>query len=221
MITIGGMIGLGKTTVAELISKELNSKVFYESVNQEENPILPLFYTLDEEKLLELRLPFLLQLHFLHTRSESIREAKKVRTNVLDRSLAEDEYFATVNYRLGRISQLELQMYKQIKKTITYDIKELPYSKKPDLMVYLKASFETVIERIGLRGREFEQDDSLADYYHTLWEGYDDWVLNEYKDSDIIIIDMDHLDVVKNQEDAQFVISKVKDKLAELSKNSH
>lgn len=212
------MIGLGKTTVAELIAKDFGTKVFYESVNQEENPILPLFYTLSEEELLAQRLPFLLQLHFLHTRLESIREAKKNRLNVLDRSLAEDEYFTIINHKLGRISDLELKMYKQLKTTMLSDIEELPYSKKPDLMVYLKASFETVIHRINLRGRDFEQDESLIDYYRTLWKGYDDWVLNEYKDSEILVIDMDKLDVVKNNKDADIVLNKVRAKLNELTK---
>lgn len=215
MVTIGGMIGLGKTTVAELIAKEFNSKVFYESVD--DNPILPLFYTLSEEELLKQRLPFLLQLHFLHTRLESIREAKKNRLNVLDRSLAEDEYFATINYKLGRISELELKMYKQLKKSMLLDIAELPYSKKPELMVYLKASFETVMHRISLRGRDFEQDENLKDYYYALWKDYDNWVFNEYKDSDILVVDMDKLDVVQNKIDADYVISQVKEKLIHLT----
>lgn len=210
------MIGLGKTTVAELIAKEFGTKVFYESVNQEENPILPLFYTLSEKELVEQRLPFLLQLHFLHTRLESIREAKKNRLNVLDRSLAEDEYFTLINHKLGRINDLELKMYKQLKNTMIADIDELPYSKKPDLMVYLKANFDTVLHRISLRGREFEQDEKLIDYYRTLWEGYDNWVLTEYKDSDILVIDMDNIDVVKSKRDAAKVLEKVKNKIAKL-----
>lgn len=215
MITIGGMIGLGKTTVAELLAEEFGSKVFYESVD--DNPILPLFYTLSEEELLEKRLPFLLQLHFLHTRAEGVREAKTNRFNVIDRSLAEDEYFARVNHDLGRISDLELQMYKQLKDTIMFDLDELPYPKKPDLMVYLTASFETVMNRIQLRGRDFEQDQALYDYYHKLWSGYDEWIYKHYKDSDIVVIDMDKIDVVSNEQDARYVVEQVKNKLKVLS----
>ena len=93
------------------------------------------------------------------------------------------------------------------------EIDGLPYKKAPDLMVYLKASFETVLYRIGLRGRDFEQDESLVSYYYELWKGYDDWVFNHYKASDVLVIDMDRLDVVNHPEDAQVVVAKVKEKL--------
>lgn len=215
MITIGGMIGLGKTTVAELLAREFGSKVFYESVD--DNPILPLFYTLSEEELLKQRLPFLLQLHFLYTRAESIRAAKVNRFNVLDRSIVEDAYFTQMNYELGRISELELQMHKQLKETLTLDLAELPYPKKPDLMVYLTASFETVLKRIQLRGREFEQDSGLYDYYYKLWSGYDEWIFKHYDESNICIINMDEIDVVSNKEDAKYVVEKVRQKLMELN----
>ncbi len=212
VIVIGGMIGLGKTTVAELVSNSLGSKVFYESVD--DNPILPLFYTLSEDELNRQRLPFLLQLHFLRTRYESIREALSDGNNVLDRSIYEDWYFAKVNHELGRISDLEMRTYEQLLDSMMKDIEGMP-KKAPDLMIYLKASFETVMFRIGLRGREFEQDVSLMEYYRKLWEGYDEWLYNYYKASDVLVIDMDKLDVVNHEADAQFVISEVKRKLAE------
>jgi deoxyadenosine/deoxycytidine kinase len=213
VIVVGGMIGLGKTTVAELVAKELGSKVFYESVD--DNPILPLFYTLPEEELQRQRLPFLLQLHFLHTRYEAIREALQHPHNVLDRSIYEDWYFAKVNHELGRISDLEMQIYEGLLDSMMKDIEGMP-KKAPDLMIYLTASFETVLFRIGMRGRSFEQDEKLIDYYRKLWEGYDDWVHNHYKASDVLIVDMDEIDVVKRPEDAKFVVDQVKKKLDEL-----
>ena len=217
VIVIGGMIGLGKTTVAELLAKELGSRVFYESVD--DNPILPLFYTLPEEELQKQRLPFLLQLYFLRTRYEAIREALSDGNNVLDRSIYEDWYFTKVNYDLGRISKLEMQIYEGLLDAMMKDIESMP-KKSPDLMVYLRASFETVVFRIGLRGREFEQDVSLINYYRKLWEGYDEWLFNCYKASDILVLDMDKLDVVNRKEDADYVVSAVKQKLAEARNKS-
>ena len=94
------------------------------------------------------------------------------------------------------------------------ELAELP-KKAPDLMVYLKASFETVLHRIGLRGRDFEQDASLNQYYRTLWAGYDEWVMTIYNASDVLIIDMDENDVVGNPEDAPKVVAEVVKKLGE------
>lgn len=212
VITIAGMIGIGKTTISELVSKDLGSKAFYESVD--DNPILPLFYTLSEEELAAQRLPFLLQLHFLRTRYESIKKALSDGNNVLDRSIYEDWYFAKVNHDLGRISDLEMQTYEQLLNTMMKDIEEMP-KKAPDLMIYLKASFETVMFRIGLRGRDFEQDVGLMEYYRKLWEGYDEWLYTHYKASDVLVIDMDKIDVVNNEDDAEFVLKEVRNKLAE------
>lgn len=210
MIVIGGMISLGKTTIAELLGRELgtNSKVFYESV--EDNPILPLFYTASEEEIQLKRYPILLQFYFLKTRFASIKLAYLEDNNILDRSLYEDWYFCYVNHKLGRISDLEFMVYEGILDEMMKEIDGLPYKKAPDVMIYLRASFETVMYRIGLRGREFEQDEGLMSYYRTLWEGYDDWVMNHYKASEVITIDMDNVDVVNNPNDAKYVVDKVK-----------
>ncbi|MGR9546593.1 deoxynucleoside kinase [Priestia megaterium] len=208
MIVISGMIGIGKTSVAELLGKELGSEVFYESVD--DNPILPLFYTASEEEIEKKRYPFLLQLYFLQTRFQAIKQAYKDNRNVLDRSIYEDWYFAKVNHDLGRISDLEFQVYEGLLNEMMKEIDELPYKKAPDLNVYLKASFETVMFRIGLRGRDFEQDEDLISYYRKLWEGYDEWLEKHYKASDTLIVDMDVVDVVNNEEDAQKLVDQVK-----------
>ncbi|MGG1230495.1 deoxynucleoside kinase [Bacillus halotolerans] len=210
VIVVGGMIGLGKSSVSKVLGEALDSEVFYESVD--DNPILPLFYTASDEEIQSKRYPFLLQLHFLDTRFKSIKEALGNNKNVLDRSIYEDWYFAKVNRDLGRISELEFQVYENLLNNMMEELDELP-KKAPDLMVYLKASFETVLYRIGLRGRDFEQDTSLIDYYRTLWEGYDDWLFNHYKASQVLIVDMDKLDVVNNPEDAEQVVQEVKQKL--------
>ena len=211
ILVVGGMIGLGKTSVSELLGKELGTKVFYESV--EGNPILPLFYTASDEEIASKRYPFLLQLYFLQTRFQAIKQAYKEDNNVLDRSIYEDWYFAKVNHDLGRISDLEFQIYEGLLDEMMQEIDGLPYKKKPDLMIYLRASFETVMYRIGLRGRDFEQDESLVEYYRKLWQGYDEWITNHYTASEVLVIDMDKIDVVNNPKDAEFVVQQVKERL--------
>ena len=213
ILVIGGMIGAGKTSVAELLGKSLNSEVFYENVD--DNEILPLFYTASEEEQHLKRYPFLLQLDFLSSRFKSIKEALHNKNNVLDRSIYEDWYFAKVNTELGRISASEFNIYEKLLNNMMEELQELP-KKSPDLMVYLKGSFETILYRIGLRGRDFEQDQGLMDYYKALWKGYDNWVTDHYKASDVLVINIDRIDVVNNSEDAYFVVKLVKEKLAEM-----
>lgn len=208
VIVIGGMIGAGKTSVANLLGERLGSAVFYEDVD--ENPLLELFYTADEEEEQEKRYPFLLQLTFLSSRFRSIKEALYDRDNVLDRSIYEDWYFCKVNNDLGRISDLEFKIYEELLDNMMQELDELP-KKAPDLMVYLHGSFEEIIRRIGTRGRDFEQDESLMEYYRILWEGYDEWVNKHYDASQVLKIDIDRYDVINRKEDAEEVVQMVKD----------
>lgn len=213
LIVVGGMIGLGKSSVAKILGSHFGTEVFYESVD--DNPILPLFYTASPEEIESKRYPFLLQLHFLHTRYRDIKKALANNNNVLDRSIYEDYYFAKRNMELGRISELELQTYKNLLENMMEELSELP-KKAPDLMVYLRGSFDTVLARINKRGRGFELDPSLYDYYKFLWEGYDEWVFNHYKASDVLVIDMDTMDVVGNPADAELLKKLVEEKLKEI-----
>lgn len=210
VIVVGGMIGLGKTSMAQLLGDHFKTEVFYESVD--DNPILPLFYTASEEEIEKHRYPFLLQLHFLDTRFRSIKDALYDNKNVLDRSIYEDWYFAKVNNDLGRISDLEFQLYERLLNNMMEELEGTP-KKAPDLMVYLKGSFETVLSRIAKRGRSYELDENLKAYYQKLWEGYDEWVMQYYKASDVLIVDMDKCDIVNNEADAKQVIALVEEKL--------
>jgi deoxyadenosine/deoxycytidine kinase len=213
VIVVGGMIGLGKTSVSEILADHFKTEVFYESV--EDNPILPLFYTASEKEIQEKRYPFLLQLHFLNSRFRAIKKALGNDNNILDRSIYEDWYFAKKNVELGRISSIEMTIYEDLLENMMEELKELP-KKAPDLMVYLKGPFEVVLERIMKRGRSYEVDDSLVAYYKFLWQGYDDWVMNCYKASDIVVIDMGQLDVIGNINDRRKLIQMVEGKLREI-----
>lgn len=213
LITIGAMIGAGKSSLAKIVGEHFGSDVFYESVDG--NPILPLFYTASEEEIQLKRYPFLLQLYFLDTRFKSIKEALVNDNNVLDRSIYEDWYFCKVNKDLGRISDLEFQLYEGLLENMMQELEELP-KKAPDLMVYLSGSFETIIDRIKKRGRDYELDPDLVSYYRTLWEGYDEWVHTHYKASEVLVINIDKYDYVNNEEDKKEVIKMIEDKLKEI-----
>ena len=98
------------------------------------------------------------------------------------------------------------------------ELKELNYKKAPDLMIYLSGSFETILNRINNRGRGYELDPELYDYYKKLWEGYDEWVYNHYNVSPIVTIDIDKYDYVNNEEDKKEVLNIIKEKLEEIRK---
>ena len=220
-IVIGGMIGLGKTSVADTLNAHfkrngIESKVFYEAVDN--NPILPLYYELTPEELDARRIPFLLQLFFLNKRFKTVKDCVSWNDpiyTIQDRSIYEDWYFAYVNKNLGRISELEFKIYEELVENMMEELNELP-KKAPDLMVYLKGSFDTVIDRIMARGRSFEINPELKEYYFEVWKGYDDWVINNYNASDVLIIDMDYTDVVKRPEDALRVCREVDERLKEI-----
>ena len=214
VIVVGGMIGLGKTTLSRIMSEELNSKVFYECVDN--NPILPLFYGASEEEINSKRYPFLLQLYFLDKRFRSIKKAFVHQNNILDRSIYEDWYFCKRNMDLGRISPLEMQIYESILENMMEELESLP-KKSPDLFVYLKGSFETVLSRIKSRGREYELDKKLESYYKYIWEGYDNWVYNIYNKSDVLTVDTDKIDILNNALDREIFLKQLREKLNNLN----
>ena len=83
-------------------------------------------------------------------------------------------------------------------------------------MIYLKADFDTILQRMRKRGREFELDKGLIDYYYLLWKDYDEWVEDYYNASDVLVIDTNELDLVNNEEHIQLVIDMVEEKLKEV-----
>ena len=213
MICTSGMIGVGKSTLAKIIAEHFGTEVFYEKV--EGNEILPLFYTLSEEELLKQRIPFLLQLDFLDSRFKTIKQSLIDDNTVNDRSIYEDKYFCRKNMELGRITELEYKIYCNLVDNMMEELKELK-KKAPDLMVYLKADFDTILSRIKNRSREYEIDENLKEYYYFLWKDYDEWASDYYDASEILIIDTNELDLVNNEEDIAYVLNLIEEKLKEV-----
>lgn len=216
LVVVGGMIGLGKTTLAEFIAERLNANIYYESV--EDNPILPLYYSESPEEIQLKRYPFLLQLFFLNSRFETIKEATikaSKEISVIDRSIYEDWYFAKLNYDLGRMNDLEFSLYEKLLNNMMKEIAGIP-KKAPTLMVYLEGSFETVLDRIARRGRSYELDPELTSYYKKLWEGYNDWLINHYKASEVLIVNTDNLNIVDCSEDREKVLNLIENKLKDI-----
>lgn len=172
MIVFSGMIGVGKSTYAKKLAEELDIKLFEEPVD--DNPILPLYYNNIK------KWAFALQIFFLNKRFKLIKEASKLDNSVLDRSIYEDQLFTKLNHDLGNISKEEYDLYCDLLDNMMEEIEGLP-QKSPDLLVYLTAPKEHILNNIVKHGREFEQpneNNQLLDYYSKLIEVYDNGTKN-------------------------------------------
>lgn len=210
VIVLAGTIGAGKSSLTAMLSEHLGSQAFYESI--EDNEVLPLFYANPEQYA------FLLQIYFLNKRFDSIKQAMKDDNNVLDRSIYEDSLLFHLNADLGRATATEVKVYDEL---LANMMEELPYAahkKHPDLLVHIRVSFETMLDRIEKRGREYEQlsfDPTLYAYYKELNTRYDQWY-EDYNESPKIQIDGDKLNFVEDAEARDIVLQMIDEKIAEV-----
>lgn len=221
LITLAGTIAAGKSSLTEILSKHLGTQAFYEPVD--DNPVLPLFYDgnakVDNGTWQTNPYAFALQIFFLNRRFKAIKQAMQADNNVLDRSIYEDRIFAQMNYEQGKMSQIEWNMYTELFDNM---MEELPYAahkKAPDLMIWIKLSLPTMLQRVQKRGREFEQlktDPSLEQYYADLIQRYEKWGA-EYDLSELLVIDGDRYDFVDNADDRQIVLQQIDDKLKSMN----
>lgn len=229
MITLAGIIGSGKSSLTEILADELKTKPFYEPVT--DNPVLPLFYQGNEiaakrraagEKNVSNPYAYLLQTFFLNRRFKMIKQAKKGKNNILDRSIYEDAMFMKMNTAMGNATEIEYSIYKELLSNMLSELKYVSDEPTADLMVMINVSYETMIARIKKRGREFEQietDPSLVSYYHNLLDYYQQWA-DSYNISPFLLIDGDRYDFVENMADRAHVLNQIEGKLVELNKLS-
>ncbi len=210
VIVLAGTIGAGKSSLTKMIADHLKSQAFYESID--DNEVLPLFYANPEQYA------FLLQIYFLNKRFASIKQAMQEDNNVLDRSIYEDSLLFHLNADLGRATATEVQVYDEL---LANMMEELPYAaskKHPDLLVHIRVSFSTMLERIEKRGRAYEQlsfDPSLYEYYQELNRRYDEWY-EAYDESPKIQIDGDCLNFVEDEAARVQVLQMIEEKLMEI-----
>jgi deoxyadenosine/deoxycytidine kinase len=194
-VAIAGNIGAGKTTLTKLLAKHYKWDPHYESV--EENPYLDDFYGSME------RWSFNLQIYFLNSRFRQILEIRESGKNIIqDRTIYEDaNIFAPNLHAMGLMTNRDFNNYGSL-----FELMER-LVEPPDLLIYLRASIPTLVGQIHSRGREFENTISI-DYLSRLNERYEAWI-SKYTKGKLLIIDIDNLDIIKNQEDLGSIIDRI------------
>lgn len=194
-IAVAGNIGSGKTTLAQKLAKHYNWQEEMESVD--DNPYLQDFYG-DMN-----RWSFHLQVYFLNSRFQQIRNIRESRVSVIqDRTIYEDAYIFAANlYKSGFIDERDYKNYLGIFESIISTVKA------PDLLIYLKADIPKLVSQIQKRGRSYEEAIRI-DYLKNLNAHYEDWISN-YSHGKLLIIDVNNLDFVKNIEDFSEIVSKI------------
>jgi deoxyadenosine/deoxycytidine kinase len=200
IIVVAGNIGAGKTSLTERIGARMGWLTSYESVS--DNPYLPDFYA--DMKTWS----FHLQVYFLgHRADQYLQIANASRSALLDRSIYEDAYiFARALHHMGNLSERDYMAYRRLFDVV---VNGLP---APDLLIYLKAPVEVLMERIHKRARGMETGIS-AEYLTLLDSFYDDW-LKAFDLCPVMTIRTDNLDYVNQSSALDTVTKRITDKLA-------
>ncbi len=195
-IGIAGNIGVGKTTMTDIIAKHFGWKAYYESVI--DNPYLEDFY--ENMK----RWSFNLQVYFLSHRFQTHKQmTESDYSAVQDRTIYEDvEIFARSLYEIGNMSQRDWDNYKALFTIMT------SYLQKPDAILYLRASVDTLLTRIRKRSRGFEREIS-PEYLYRLNLAYERWIQKEQERNRVIVVETDNFNVFEDKDHLNTILETI------------
>ena len=198
-ITIAGNIGVGKSTLVQLLSERVEWEPVFEAVS--ENPYLPDFYQ-DMQ-----RWAFQSQIFFLSRRVQQHHTLLQQPNSIIqDRSVYEDaEIFARNLFDQGDMSRRDWTCYLDLYQTLTSLLQP------PDLVIYLKASVTTLRRRISQRGRSYEQEIAEG-YLARINNLYDAWAA-DFSYSPVLIIDTNNLNYVQYEEHLELIWQKIEHRL--------
>ena len=192
-IAIEGPIGVGKTSLAQLLSKELGARLVLEDF--EDNPFLPDFYN-DPE-----RFGFQTQLFFLLQRYRQQQDLRQVdmfqKLLISDYMFVKDRLFASLN-----LGDKEMQLYDTVASLLERNII------RPDIVIYLQADTDVLMKNIEKRGRNMEKNVTW-EYIDALNQVYTEYFFR-YQDTPLVIINTNNIDFVENENDLKEVIDYIR-----------
>jgi deoxyguanosine kinase len=180
-IAIEGVIGVGKTTLATILAGQLEAQLKAEEV--EENPFLAKFYDDMRGYAFQTQIFFLLSRY--RQQVELTQASLFAQQVVSDYIFAKDKIFAYIN-----LNDDELALYERLVRILEKDIA------RPDVVVYLQASTDVLMERIGKRGRPFEKN-MPRDYIETLNRAYNHFFFH-YDETPLVMVNTDSLDLPRS-----------------------
>lgn len=198
-IAVAGNIGVGKSTLVRLLTERLNWQPFFEPVT--ENPYLADFYANMAAWSFHSQIFFLT--HRLRIHRDLLRYPGSV---IQDRSVYEDaEVFAYNLHLQGYLSRRDHETYYALYQTLS------EFLTPPDLVIYLRASVSTLMQRIAQRDRDYERT-ITPEYLAQLNRLYEKWIAS-FVLCPVLTVPADDLDYVAHPRHLDLVVQKVQDKL--------
>lgn len=200
-ITVEGPIGVGKTSLAKAIANHFEYKLLKEIVD--ENPFLGKFYENIEEW------SFQTEMFFLCNRYKQLEDIQTKFIQKQQPVVADYHIFKNLIFAQRTIQGQQFNKYKEIYSILTNDMP------KPNMVIYLNASLDTLMQRIAMRGRKFEQNIS-KEYLLQLSSDYAQF-MNEFESAHpevpVLRFNGDEIDFVLRDEDLQTILMAVNNQL--------
>jgi len=193
-VVIEGVIGAGKTSLSQLLAKELNARLVLESV--EDNPFLEKFYHDMKSYAFQVQMFFLLSRY--RQQEELLQPDLFNRAMVSDYLFAKDRIFANLT-----LDENEMLLYDRLYNLFKEKVL------KPDLVIYLQASTEVLLQRIRMRASPYEKDIS-HDYIQGLNEAYN-YFFFHYSETPLLVINTTGIDFVHKPSDLQDLLKHIKE----------
>ena len=200
-VAIEGVIGVGKTTLARLLQPHFDADLLLEVF--EENPFLSDFYADRQRYAFQTQIFFLLSRY--RQQNNTVPKILAAGRNLLaDYTFAKDALFAGINLQGD-----EMTMYERVHEALG---EKIP---KPDLVVYLQADTNVLMQRIALRDRSYERQMERS-YIDELNGAYDRFFSKSFDNTPVLTIRTDHINFVQNTEHLGYIENRIRESLGML-----